>query len=75
MLSPYLSEYDESTSSEGSLDPLGLYPISDQLATKLVPGFRERMRHPRYLTTIAAGMVICSEFDEDIVASDDRTEP
>ena len=75
MLSPYLSEYDESTSSEGSLDPLGLYPISDQLATKLVPGFRERMRHPRYLTTIAAGMVICREFDEDIVASDDRTEP
>ena len=75
MLSPYLSEYDESTTSEGSLDPLGLYPISDQLATKLVPGFRQRMLHPRYLTTIAAGMVICSEFDEDIVASDDRTEP
>lgn len=30
MLSPYFSEYDESTSREGSLDPLGLYPISDQ---------------------------------------------
>jgi hypothetical protein len=75
MLAPYLSEYDESTSSEGSLDPLGLYPIADQLASRLVPGFRERMRHPRYLTTIAAGIVICSEFDEDIVASDDTTEP
>jgi hypothetical protein len=75
VLIPYLSEYDQSTSSEGSLDPLGLYPIADQLASKLVPGFRERMRHPRYLTAIAAGMVICSEFDEDIIASDYKTEP
>jgi len=74
MLFPYLSEYDDSTTSEGSLDPLGLYPIADQLASRLVPGFRERMRHPRYLTAIAVGTVICSDFDEDIVASDDKTE-
>ena len=75
MLLPYLSESDPNVVSEGSLDPLGLYPISDRLATKMVPGFRERMQHPRFLTAIAVGTAVCSEFDEDIVASDGFTPP
>ena len=62
---PYLSTYDPATSSEGSLDPLGLYLIADRLATKLVPGVRERMSHPRYLTAMAVGAHICSPIREE----------
>ena len=40
---PFLTVYDPIGTSEGSLDPLGLYLIADQLAMKLVPGVRERM--------------------------------
>ena len=75
MLLPYLSESDPAITSEGSLDPLGLYPISDRLSTKMVPGFRERMQHPRFLTAIAVGVVICSEFEEEEVAKDGFTPP
>ncbi len=32
-----LTTFDPETSSEGTLDPLGLYLIGDQLATRLVP--------------------------------------
>jgi hypothetical protein len=62
---PYLSTYDPATTSEGSLDPLGLYLIADRLATKLVPGVRERMSHPRYLTAMAVGAHICSPIREE----------
>lgn len=75
ILPPYLSEYDPETLSEGSLDPLGLYTIADRLAIKLIPGFRERMRHPRYLTAIAVGAHVCSVYDEDVVATDEMTPP
>ena len=74
-LFPFLSEYDPATTSEGSLDPLGLYPVADRLAVHLIPGFRERMGHPRFLTAMAVGSVICSGFDDDIVASDGVSEP
>ncbi len=37
-----LSEYDPPLTSEGSIDPLGLYPIADALGVRLVPGVRER---------------------------------
>ena len=40
---PFLTKYDPPGSSEGTLDPLGLYLLADQLATKLVPAVRERM--------------------------------
>jgi len=50
MLLPLLSEADPAATSEGSLDPLGLYAIADSLAGRLVPGLRERMTHPRFLT-------------------------
>lgn len=72
---PYITEFDPVYTSEGSLDPLGLYPIADRLATKLVPGVRERMSHPRFMTTMAIGNVICSDFDLDEIASDGVTEP
>lgn len=74
-LVPLLSEFDPVSTSEGSLDPLGLYTISDRLASRLVPGLRERMSHPRFLTAIAVGVVVCSEFDEDVVAKDGVTPP
>ena len=40
---PFLTAYDPPGTSEGSLDPLGLYQIADQLAMQLVPAVRERM--------------------------------
>jgi hypothetical protein len=72
---PYITEYDPVFTSDGSLDPLGLYPIADRLATKLVPGVRERMQHPRFLTAMAVGSVICSDFDVEDIASDGVSEP
>jgi len=72
---PTLTEYDPVTRSEGALDPLGLYAISDSLATKLVPGIRERMSHPRFLTAMAAGAFVTRDFEDDEVANDGQSEP
>ena len=55
---PFLTVYDPIGSSEGSLDPLGLYLIADQLAMKLVPGVRERMLRVRFLTAMAVGALV-----------------
>jgi|TARA_B100001971_G_scaffold112019_1_gene103083 hypothetical protein len=62
---PYISTYDPATTSGGSLDPLGVYLIADRLATKLVPGVRERMSQPRYLTAMVVGAHICSPFRDE----------
>lgn len=75
MTLPYLSSYHTLENSQGTLDPLGLYTIADRLALRLVPGFRERMSHPRYLTAIAVGAVICSAFQEDELAVDEVSPP
>ena len=75
MLIPVLSEYDPIQLSEGSLDPLGLYPIADKLAVKLAPGIRERQIHPLFLTAIAVGAHICSVYDDDHVAADGQSPP
>ncbi|TWU54901.1 hypothetical protein Poly51_36230 [Rubripirellula tenax] len=75
MLMPMLSEADPTESAEGSIDPLGMYPIADALASRMVPGVRERQTHPRFLTTIAASLSLCSVFDEDTVADDGVSEP
>lgn len=75
MLLPLLSEEDSAASSEGTLDPLGLYQIADALAVKLVPGVRERQRHPRFLTATAVSLALCSEFSDDAVAKDGVSEP
>lgn len=62
---PALTAFDPETSSEGTLDPLGLYLIADQLATKLVPAVRERMQRIRFLTVMAVGTVLTEELDWD----------
>jgi hypothetical protein len=46
---PFLTSYDPPGTSEGTLDPLGLYQIADQLAMQLVPAVRERMQRIRFL--------------------------
>jgi len=55
---PFLTSYDPSGTSEGTLDPLGLYQIADQLAVQLVPGVRERMQRIRFLTAMAVGALV-----------------
>ena len=72
---PLLSEEDPAVSSEGAIDPLGLYTIADALGSRLAPGVRERQSRPRWLTAIAAGMVLCEDFPEDAVARDEISEP
>lgn len=62
---PFLSSYDPPGSSEGTLDPVGLYQIADQLATQLVPGVRERMQRVRFLTAMAVGALLCEDFESD----------
>ncbi len=75
MQMPCLSAKDSAASSEGTLDPLGLYQIADALGVKLIPGIRERMRHPRFLTLTAVSLAVCSEIDDDILAKDGVSEP
>jgi hypothetical protein len=72
---PLLTEKDPAESTEGGLDPLGTDPLADALARRLVPGVRERMRHPRFLTAIAVSLEVCREFDDDSVAADGVSEP
>ncbi len=75
LLLPSLSQADPRESLEGSIDPLGTYAIADRMAVRLVPGIRERQRHPRFLTTIAVSLSLCGEFEDGVVASDDVSEP
>ena len=60
---PYLTIYDPPGSSEGTLDPLGLYMIADQLATRLVPAVRERMQRIRFLTPITVGALVTEDLE------------
>jgi hypothetical protein len=62
---PFLTSYDPPGTSEGTLDPLGLYQIADQLAVQLVPAVRERMQRIRFLTAMAVGALVTQEVDED----------
>lgn len=55
-LLPFLSRFDPAETSEGSLDPLGLYALADALAVRLAPGVRERQSNPRFLTLALVGM-------------------
>jgi len=75
MILPYLTERDPIASSEGTLDPLGMFPIADSLANRLVPGVRERQVHPRFLTIIAVALSVCSDFEEEVIAADGVSEP
>ena len=62
---PFLTAYDPPNSGEGSLDPLGLYQIADQLATQLVPSVRERMQRIRFMTAMAVGTLLTEGMRED----------
>jgi hypothetical protein len=72
---PLLSEADPATSTEGTIDPLGLFAIADSLAMRLAPGIRERQSHPRFLTAIAVSCAVCADFDEDVTAKDGISPP
>jgi len=69
MLMPFLSDADPRVSAEGSIDPLGIYAIADALAVRMIPGVRERQQHPRFLTSIAVSLSLCSEFPDDVIAA------
>ena len=62
---PFLTTYDPPGTSEGSLDPLGLYQIADQLAVQLVPAVRERMQRIRFLTAMAVGSLVTEGLEDD----------
>lgn len=62
-LLPTLSRYDPRSSSEGTLDPLGLYQVADQLATTMVPAVRERMVRIRFLTAMTVGAAVTQELE------------
>ncbi|MDA1016093.1 MAG: hypothetical protein O3A00_16760 [Planctomycetota bacterium] len=62
---PFLTNYDPPGTSEGTLDPLGLYQIADQLATRLVPAVRERMQRVRFLTAMAVGSLVTEGLEGD----------
>jgi hypothetical protein len=62
---PFLTAADPAATSEGTLDPLGLYQISDQLASELVPAVRERMIRIRFLTAIAVGAFVTEGLADD----------
>jgi len=67
---PFLTAYDPPSTSEGTLDPLGLYLIADQLAVQLVPAVRERMQRIRFLTAMAVGALVTEGLDDDPLLRD-----
>jgi hypothetical protein len=62
---PFLTTYDPPGTSEGTLDPLGLYQIADQLAIRLVPAVRERMQRVRFLTAMAVGAMVTEDIEDE----------
>lgn len=62
---PFLTTYDPPGTSEGTLDPLGLYQIADQLAVQLIPAVRERMQRIRFLTAMAVGAIVTENLEND----------
>lgn len=73
---PALSAFDPETPvSEGWLDPLGLYAVSDELAIRIAPGVRERQSRIRYLTALAISGAVCQEFPTEAVAADGISPP
>ncbi len=62
---PFFTTFDPVGTSEGTLDPMGLYQTADQLAVRLVPAVRERMQRIRFLTAIAVGTRVIEELKGD----------
>jgi hypothetical protein len=67
---PFLTAYDPPGTSEGTLDPLGLYQVADQLAVRLVPAVRERMQRVRFLTAMTVGAIVSEGLDANPVVRD-----
>ena len=65
MVLPFLTAADPIASSEGSLDPLGLYQIADLLGTELVPAVRQRMLRVRFLSAMAVGAFVTEGLEAD----------
>lgn len=74
-LLPALSLADPVESGEGTIDPLGLEQIAEDMALRLVPGVRERMVHARYLTAMVVGTAICENFGDEAVSKDGVSAP
>lgn len=70
---PFSSEYDPSEESEGSIDPLGLAPVYERLADRLLPGVTVRMGRPRFLTAMVVGARVCEEWGAEDRAKDEVT--
>ncbi len=62
---PFMTSYDPPGTNEGTLDPLGLYQIADQLAIQLVPAVRERMQRIRFFTAMAVGSLAAEGLEHD----------
>jgi hypothetical protein len=62
---PFLTSYDPPGTSEGALDPLGLYQIANQLAVQLVPAVRERMQRIRFLTAMTVSALVTNGIEDD----------
>ena len=73
---PFLSDADPDLLAEGSIDPMGLAPVSDRLAEHLVPNVTARMSRIgiRFVTVIAACSLVCNEL-HDLPPADDLTPP
>jgi hypothetical protein len=69
---PRLSAYDPGAVGEGGLDPLGLAPVADRIADRLVPGIRARMSHPRFVTVSAVGAIAYQAL-HDLTADEGKT--
>ena len=67
---PFLTTYDPPGEAEGSIDPLGLYQIADQLGMQLVPAVRERMQRIRFLTAMAVGAIVTEGLEGDPLQRD-----
>src|SRR6266849_4178922 len=67
---PFMTTYNPPGTSEGTLDPLGLYQIADQLAVQLVPAVRERMQRIRFLTAMAVGAIVTEGLEDNTVQRD-----
>ena len=59
---PLSSEFDPSEEAEGSIDPLGLQPGYERLADRFLPAVTVRMGHPRFVTAMAVGALVCDDW-------------
>lgn len=75
LLMPATSAYDPPVAGEGSLDPVGVAAISDNLADLLVPGLRARMLRVRFVTAMAVGAVANEAVQDEPSADRTSTRP